>query len=119
LSSRLRTSIALDGPPVGGATVLAPAEIDAHTAPLLRARLAACDPAGRTIVDFAAVTLCGAAGIHALLEAQARHERHGGSLQVCRACPPVRRVFVVTHTAGLLDGYDTAADQESVISWSA
>jgi anti-anti-sigma factor len=83
--------------------VVAPPEIDAHTAVGFRADLARCDPTQRTIVDFGAVTLCGAAAIHALLEAHARHERHGGTLLVYDARPQVRRMFALTHTSGLLE----------------
>jgi anti-sigma B factor antagonist len=78
-------------------------EIDAYNAPRLRAVLAQCDPTRPTVVDFTAIALCGAAGIHVLLEAQARHERHGGSLRVTGARPEIRRMFVLTHTTGLLD----------------
>jgi anti-anti-sigma factor len=83
--------------------VLAFAEIDAYNAQRLRVALVECDPAGHTVVDFSAVTLCGAAGIHALLEAQARHEGHGGSLRVSHVRPEIRRMFALTHTTGLLD----------------
>jgi anti-anti-sigma factor len=88
--------------------IIAPPELDAYTAPRLRAELAQRDPTRRTIVDFAAVTLCGAAGIHVLLEANARHERHGGSLRVCNAGAPVRRMFALTDTTSLLDDGDLA-----------
>jgi anti-anti-sigma factor len=84
--------------------VLALPEIDAFNAPRLRAVLTQCDPTRHTVVDFSAVTLCGAAAIHALLEAHARHERHGGSFHVTGARPAVRRMFALTHTIGLLDG---------------
>jgi anti-anti-sigma factor len=103
LSSLLRSCTRDDPPPVGGAVVVAPPELDACTAPRLRAELAERDPTRLTIVDFTAVTLCGAAGIHVLLEANARCERHGGSLRVRNADASVRRMFALTDTTSLLD----------------
>jgi anti-anti-sigma factor len=103
LSSLLRSCTSDDPSPAGAAVVVAPPELDACTAPRLRAELAELDPGRRTIVDFAAVTLCGAAGIHVLLEANARHERHGGSLRVRNAGASVRRMFALTDTISLLD----------------
>src|SRR4051812_6892508 len=84
------------------AHVVAPPEIDAHNAGDLRSLLAGCDPRRATVVDFSAVTYCGAAGIHALLAAQARHERNGGTVVVRGANPRVTRIFTLTQTTGLL-----------------
>jgi anti-anti-sigma factor len=103
LSSLLWSRTSGDVSPVGAAVVIAPPELDAYTAPRLRAELAGRDPTRRTVVDFAAVTLCGAAGIHVLLEANARHERHGGSLRVRNAGASIRRMFALTDTTSLLD----------------
>jgi anti-anti-sigma factor len=103
LSSLLRSRTRVDPSPAPAAVVIAPPELDAYSAPRLRAELAERDPSRRTIVDFAAVTLCGAAGIHVLLEANARHERHGGSLRVRNAGAPVRRMLALTDTTSLLD----------------
>ena len=58
------------------------------------------------VVDFSPVSLCGAAGIHVLLEALARHERHGGSLTVRHVRPSVQRVFAATNTLKLVDDID-------------
>jgi anti-anti-sigma factor len=97
--------------PAADAPFLVPAfpEIDAYNAPRLRAVLSQCDPTRRTVVDFSAVTLCGAAGIHVLLEARARHERHGGAFHVIAARPEIRRMFVLTDTTGLLEAAMTGA----------
>jgi anti-anti-sigma factor len=92
--------------------VLAFPDIDAYNAPRLRDVLAQCDPTGPTVVDFSAVTLCGAAAIHALLEAHARHERHGGSFHVSGARPTIRRLFDLTNTTGLLDNVSRFASAD-------
>lgn len=73
-------------------------EVDAHTAPLLAARLdgVISNGATRLLVDLTATTFVDPTTLGALVGAARRLEEHGGRLALVCAVPSVLRVLEIT-----------------------
>lgn len=76
-------------------------ELDAATAPLLREVLEGVEATALTL-DLEEVSFIDSAGIQAIAAAVRRLGPLGGSVEVCSASRPVRRVFEIVGLSGLI-----------------
>jgi anti-sigma B factor antagonist len=105
--------LGLTGFDAAGVTVLAVAgEVDVHTGPVLRARLAGLLDSGRrrVVVDLAGVDFLDSTGLAALVTGLNRAREIGGSLTL--ACPQERlvRLLRITGLDEVFVVYPTVAD---------
>ena len=84
-------------------------DVDAHTAPELRAALDDVLAAGtsRLVVDLAGVDLLDSTGLGVLLGTVTRMREAGGELRVSCPDPNVRRVFEITGVIGFVQVDDS------------
>ena len=86
---------------LGDAIVVVPSgEIDIATCELFRRGLLECE--GDVIVDLSAVTYMDSSGIGVLVKQIARLDESDGSLRLCNAQEPVRRVIDLVGLTHLL-----------------
>jgi anti-sigma B factor antagonist len=94
----------------GADVVLAVAgDIDIHTAPQVRDRLAglASDGCTSVIVDLAEVTFLDSSALGALVAAHRDLAAVGGSLRLAAPQPHVRKVFRITRLSDVIPLYDS------------
>ena len=77
-------------------------ELDTHTAPQLAHYLEDLDPSSPLELDLSATSFISSAGLSAILNAQRRHEEHGGSLRVAAADANIARTIELSGLAELL-----------------
>jgi anti-sigma B factor antagonist len=102
--------------PPGDAVVLhQTGDLDAYTAPELRARLheATDGRARHVVVDLADVTFIDSAGLGALVGAHRRMQEGGGRLSIVRPPPLVARAFELT---GLDEVFDLCDDRGEALA---
>jgi anti-anti-sigma factor len=112
-----------------GAVVTASGEIDLSTVDELTGCLDTLMERGahRISLDLSTVTFLGAAGLNALLHAQAAAAAEGGALTVSASSGPVEHLMDVTATAARfqpdetihLDGHPAGAVLDFVTDWSS
>jgi len=87
-----------------GPVVAVTGEIDIQSGPELRDQLLGIirRHGARLALDLSGVTFIDCAGINVLLATRRRAQLEGGSLQVLRASPRVRRVFALNHLETVL-----------------
>ena len=87
-----------------GPVVTISGEIDIYSGPQLRDQLLDVirRHGARLALDLSSVTFIDCAGINVLLATRRRAQLEGGSLQVLRASPRVRRVFALNHLEAVL-----------------
>jgi anti-sigma B factor antagonist len=104
--------LSIDVSTVATSTVVTLAgDIDIHTAPKVRERLATLPPAPPVVVvDLSAVEFLDSSGVGALVGAAASLRAAGGSLRL--ACPPprVQKVFRISRLAEVIPIYDDVDD---------
>jgi anti-sigma B factor antagonist len=99
--------------PMPGVTLVRPTgDIDAYTAPELRAQLhdASESDARLLVVDLSAVTFIDSAGLGALVGAHRRMQEAGGRMRIVRPPALVARAFELTGLDGVLDLRDDRED---------
>ena len=85
-----------------GSTLVVAGELDAHSAPALRERIAASDDAA-TVLDMSGVTFMDSSGLRVLIDAHQAAAGRGTQLVVHEPSPSVRRILEI---AGVLDHLD-------------
>ena len=104
-------SVEVDRPEPGVVLLRASGDVDAYTAPGLRARLHEATEAGGdaelVVVDLERVTFIDSAGLGTLVGAHRRMRERGGWLRIVRPPPLVARAFELTGLDTVLDMRDT------------
>jgi len=87
-------------------------DVDLHSAPLLRARLAALADAyvEHVVLDLADATFLDSMALGVMLAAQKRLFESGGRLDVVVPTPEIRRIFEITMLDQVFDLHDTRAE---------
>jgi len=107
--------VEVDRPESGVVVLRARGDVDAYTAPGLRAQLheATAGEAGLVVVDLAEITFIDSAGLGALVGAHRRMRETGGRLRIVRPPPLVARAFELT---GLDEVLDLRDDREQALA---
>ena len=87
-------------------------DVDLHSAPALRDRLASLAETGATyvVVDLSDCSFLDSMGLGVLLGAKKRMDRDGRELHVVVSAPDVRRIFEITMLDRVLDLHATRAE---------
>jgi anti-sigma B factor antagonist len=87
-------------------------DVDLHSAPVLRARLAELVDAGAAeiVLDLSEATFLDSMALGVILSAKRRVAAVGGRLELVVSTPEVRRIFEITMLDQVLDVHDTRAD---------
>jgi anti-sigma B factor antagonist len=110
-------SVQVDRPGPGVVVLRATGDLDAYTAPGLRAQLheATSGAAELVVVDLAEITFIDSAGLGTLVGAHRRMREAGGRLRIVRPPALVARAFELT---GLDEVLDLADDREQALAGS-
>lgn len=89
--------------------LLVSGDIDIHTAPQLRDRLAELQDAGstRVVVDLAGVNFLDSSALGALVAAHRDLTADGGTLRLAAARPHVLKIFQITRLTEVIPLYDS------------
>ena len=87
-------------------------DVDLHTAPVLRVRLAALADAyvGHVVLDLSDATFLDSMALGVILAAKKRQTTAQGRLDLVVATPELRRIFEITMLDEVFDIYETRAD---------
>ena len=87
-------------------------DVDLHSAPLLRARLAALTDAyvGHVVLDLSDATFLDSMALGVILAANKRMAATGGRLDLVVSTRDVRRIFEITMLDEVFDLHDTRAE---------
>src|SRR5262245_59373093 len=96
----------------GASVVVVDGDVDLHSAPELRERLASLTDAGveHIVVDLSGSTFLDSMALGVLLAAKKRIAADGDRLDIVVSTPDVRRIFEITMLDRIFDLYATRAD---------
>jgi anti-sigma B factor antagonist len=104
--------LSYEEPELGTSVIAVSGELDAHTAPTLKGRLAHLIEGGthRLIIDLEGLEFLDSTGLGALLSALKRARAHDGSVDIICTQIRILRIFKITSLDRVFDIYDSASD---------
>jgi anti-anti-sigma factor len=96
----------------GVSVVAVEGDVDLHSAPVLRTRLAALADAetAHVVLDLSDATFLDSMALGVILVAQKRLVEAGGRLDLVAPTPEIRRIFEITMLDQVFDLHDTRAE---------